>query len=70
MPGIELNISFEYHEVPADGSYCSVCDKEIFGKMYKYYLSVNKGDPLSFDLLPTRYVFCEPCKMRSDKSEL
>ena len=66
MPGIGIDLSFEFHEQPADGSFCSKCEKEIFGNMFVFYLSVNSGDPLSFELLPSKYKFCEPCKIASE----
>ena len=69
MPGIGLGVTYEFHEVPSDGSLCSTCGREIFGNMYKFYLSVNNGDPLDFELIPSKYQFCEPCKKKSDNDK-
>lgn len=67
MPGIELGVSLEFHEVPTDGSFCSKCDILITGSMYQLYISVNDGDPLGFELLSTKYKICEPCKIKEDE---
>ncbi len=64
--GIGIGVSFEFHEQPTDGSYCSKCGEIIVNSMYKLYLSVNTGDPLGFELLPSKYQYCEPCKIMSD----
>lgn len=69
MPGIGIGISFEFHEQPADGSFCNKCGKEIFGNMFKFYLSVNTGDPLRFELIESKYNFCEPCKIESENDD-
>ena len=69
MPGIGIGVSFEYHEQPSDGSLCSQCGKEIFGNMHQLYLSVNTGDPLGFTLLPSKYKYCEICKIKSEKEQ-
>ena len=67
MPGIGLGISFAFNEVPADGSFCSTCKSEIFGDMHKLYISLNTADPLRFELLPSQYQLCKPCKIEAEK---
>lgn len=68
MPGIGIGVSFEFHELPADGSYCSTCNHEIFGQMHKFYLSVNNPrDPLDFEFIPSKYQLCTPCKIEAEK---
>lgn len=62
-----LNVTIEYHEQPSDGSLCSVCEQPIVKSMYTLYLSVNTGDELGFDLIPSKYKLCEPCKLKEDK---
>lgn len=66
MPGFSLGISTEYHEVPTDGSFCSVCGELLTPTMFKLYLSVNTGDPLTFELIPSQYNLCNPCKEKAD----
>lgn len=70
MPGIGIGIgvSFEFHQLPPDGSVCNKCGQLIIKSMYKFYLSVNNPrDPLGFELIETKYQFCEPCKMEAEK---
>jgi hypothetical protein len=67
MPGIEIGISLIFVEEDTNGSFCSVCNEIIITKMHKLYISVNSGDSLDFDLLPTKYQMCTPCKIESEK---
>ena len=67
MPGIGIGISFEFEELPADGRECHKCGTEINKSMYRLHLSVNTGDPLGFELIPSKYFFCEDCKILTEK---
>ena len=70
MPGgIGIGLSFEFEELPADGSLCNTCGLVIKKSMYRLHLSVNTGDPLGFELLPSKYVFCESCKVNAEKRD-
>jgi hypothetical protein len=64
--GIGIGVSFEFHEVDPDGSLCSQCKTVIEKSMYKLYLSVNTGDELGFELIPSKYIYCESCKVNSE----
>ena len=69
MPGIGINISFEFEEQTPDGSLCSKCEGEIINSMYRLLVSVNSGDPLGFEMLPSKYVFCEACKVKTESKD-
>jgi hypothetical protein len=64
MPGIGLNITFDFHEVNPDGSRCSSCGQIIITSMHKLYVSVNTSEPTNFDMIPSKYQFCEDCKIK------
>lgn len=69
MPGFGINITFEFEELPSDGRLCSKCETEIEKSMYRLLVSVNSGDPLGFEFIPSKYVFCEACKVKTESKD-